>query len=195
MSRMTTEKEEQFFQELDRAFNTPATEALIIPQIPNNDAPDPFIASTDSRQTKRQISHSELKDTKRRRSSLGTENIGKTTGVGIRPRAHERSRSAKRPPPVKRRSSGTSLKQAGKENNKQKKSDLLSGMILFFIPNSKKNGVRRFRMTLFAQHGAGVRDTWTEDITHIICDKSITGERVLRDLQWEQFPVSLLPKN
>ena len=44
-------------------------------------------------------------------------------------------------------------------------------------------------MNLFAQHGADVRDAWSDEITHVICDKSITGERVLRDLRWEQFPV------
>ena len=73
----------------------------------------------------------------------------------------------------------------------EKKSELLSGMVLFFIPNSKKNGVRKFRMTLFAQHGADVRDKWSDEITHVICDKSVTGERILRDLRWEQFPVSI----
>jgi hypothetical protein len=28
------------------------------------------------------------------------------------------------------------------------------------------------------------------DITHVICDVNITGERVLWDLRWEQFPVT-----
>jgi len=79
---------------------------------------------------------------------------------------------------------------AGAKHQEQpKKSDLLDGMILFFIPNSKKNGVRKFRMTLFAQHGADVRDVWSEDVTHVICDENIKGERVLRDLRSEQFPV------
>ena len=50
-------------------------------------------------------------------------------------------------------------------------------------------------MTLFAQHGAVVRDVWRDDITHVICDENITGERVLRDLQWEQFPVTALILN
>jgi len=62
-------------------------------------------------------------------------------------------------------------------------------MTLYFVPNSKKNGLRRFRMTLFAQHGADVRDEWANDITHIICDKVVTGEKILRDLCLEQFPV------
>lgn len=192
MSSTGTEEEDQFFEELDRAFHTPATEVLIIPQIRNNDAPDPSIVSTDPRQTKRHLSDTKLKDVKRRCSALGVGNARNTTGVGIRSRAHEGSKSAKTPLPVKRRSSEKSPKQSDKKGKEQKKSDLLSGMILFFIPNSKKNGVRRYRMTLFAQHGADIRDTWTEDITHIICDKSITGERVLRDLRWDQFPVALL---
>ena len=72
----------------------------------------------------------------------------------------------------------------------KKLGNMLTGMVLFFIPNSRKNGVRKYRMNLFTQHGADVRDCWNEDITHIICDKSITGERIMRELQWEQFPVS-----
>jgi hypothetical protein len=191
--RTNTEDREHFFEELDKAFNTPATETLILPQVRKNDEPaNAFMVSTDPRPTKRQISRTELKDTKQRRSSPVVENVRHTTGVGIRTQPHERSKSAKNLPPAKKRSSGTSLKRLNKESEKQKKSDLLSGMILLFIPNSKNNGLRRLRMTLFAQHGALVRDAWTDDITHIICDKSVSGERVLRDLRWEQFPVLLL---
>ena len=107
-----------------------------------------------------------------------------TTGVGVGPAI---PKAATRPSAVKRKSSVSSKEGAEVE----KKSELLSGMVLFFIPNSKKNGVRKFRMTLFAQHGADVRDKWSDEITHVICDKSVTGERTLRDLRWEQFPVSI----
>ena len=105
-----------------------------------------------------------------------------TTGVGVGPVI---PKAVRRPSAAKRKSSGSS-----KDAELEKKSELLDGMVLFFIPNSKKNGVRKYRMTLFAQHGADVRDMWSDEVTHVICDKSITGERILRDLRWEQFPVS-----
>ena len=106
-----------------------------------------------------------------------------TTGVGVGPVIPKPTR---RPSAVKRKSSGS-----GKDVELEKKSELLDGMVLFFIPNSKNNGVRKYRMTLFAQHGADVRDMWSDEVTHVICDKSIRGDRILRDLRWEQFPVSI----
>ena len=105
-----------------------------------------------------------------------------TTGVGVGPVVRKPTR---RPSAVKRKSSGSA-----KDVELEKKSELLDGMVLFFIPNSKMNGVRKYRMTLFAQHGADVRDMWSDEVTHVICDKSIRGDRILRDLRWEQFPVS-----
>lgn len=165
MSWKSLKEKERFFEELDIAFNTPSTEPLVIPKF--NAGPRA------SSEVKRRVSEPIVTSTKKRRTSL-SDRVS-STGVGARPK------------PVKRPSQ--TRRTSGSKPEEQKKSDLLDGMVLFFIPNSKKNGVRRFRMTLFAQHGAVVRDSWGDDITHVICDEKITGERVMRDLQMEQFPV------
>ena len=183
MSWKNAKDKERFFEELDRAFNTPTSQTLVLPQIQQRKNPSkPLIPATiPSSGPKRHVSTFEVNDTKRRR--ISSKNTS-TTGVGIRP-VHKKPKPVKRLSPLKRRSSQQS------SNEETKPPGLLSGMVLFFIPNSKKNGVRKYRMTLFAKHGADVRDTWSDDITHIICDKSVTGDRIMRDLRWEQFPVRI----
>jgi hypothetical protein len=182
MSWETPSDKERFFEELARAFHTPATQTLVVPQIESN------VTSTgpilDIRTTsKRPPSRDEPRDVKRQKSS--------TTGVGVRRvSSSETPKSVQRPSVVKRKSSEAFQKPSKDSDDKSVQPGILSGMILFFIPNSKKNGLRRYRMMLFAQNGANVRDTWSEDVTHIICDKSVTGERILRDLCLEQFPVT-----
>ena len=176
MSWKSKEDKERFFEDLEIAFNTPASQNLILPKVKNK----PPIQQPSDLLPKRQTSTCKPNDAKRQKVSI---NHGSTTGVGIRRIVHEKP---KRPLPVKRRPSGARKLQS---DTIVKLSELLSGMVLFFIPNSKKNGIRRFRMTLFAQHGADVRGVWSDEITHIICDKSINGERVMREMRWEQFPV------
>ena len=186
MAWKTPEDKERFFEDLERAFNTPASENILVPQITDN-----------------QLSTNESESSiKRKRSTASDGNVKKQVidpaeNVIILPK---RTKSAPflpkrspslRPQITKSKSSETQKKRRISSDlvEQPKKSSLLDGMILYFIPNSKKNGLRKFRMTLFAQHGATVCHEWNEDITHIICDGNITGERVLRDLRWEQFPV------
>jgi hypothetical protein len=165
MSWKTTGDKERFFDDLDKAFNTKGE--FILPQLQSDVPP------------KRHSSHDDLKVVKRHKSapSISTD---KSNPRNETPKSTRRSSSGS-----KRESPSNSVKKS----EPAKKSDLLTGMILFFIPNSKKNGVRRYRMNLFAEHGAEVRDTWGDEITHVICDKSVTGERVLRDLQLKEYPV------
>jgi len=184
MSWKSTKDKKRFFEELDKAFNTPPSQTLILPQLNKKNTTKPLIEQPSPILPARRKSIYEPQDPKRRKASV--ENIN-TTGVGRRPIRQEKPKPIKRPPPVKKRSS-ESQKQSD-----EKISELLSGMVLFFIPNSKKNGIRRYRMNLFARHSADVRDVWSDEITHVICDTSITGERIMEDLRWEQFPVSLLP--
>jgi len=182
MSWKTTAEKERFFEELDHAFNTPPSQTIVVPQLHETYPKPPPLTS--SPLSKRQCSESLWVE----RESRKHADVRHTTGVGVGPVVSKTVRQAST---AKRKSSG-SLKEGGEL---EKKSELLSGMVLFFIPNSKKNGIRKFRMTLFAQHGADVRDTWSDEVTHVICDKSITGERILRDLRWEQFPVFILEGN
>ena len=181
MSWKSTEDKERFFEALDRAFNTPASETLVVPQI-HGDAPKPFGNLPD---LERQELNFKQRPTKRRRTS-SKETLKSSTGVGTRSAGIEIIKNTSL---VQKRSPETSRRSSTNGNENPKKLSLLDGMVLYFIPNSKKNGIRRFRMALFAQHGAEVRHVWSNDITHIICDTSATGERVLRDLHWEQFLV------
>jgi hypothetical protein len=173
MSWKTTAEKERFFEELDRTFNTSPGKPVIVPQL-HKPAPTKPLILTSSPPPKRRLSETvwlERECTKNANKTPATRYTSRQAAVN----------PTRRPLSAKRK--------ASKEIIPQKKSDLLDGMVLYFIPNSKKNGVRKFRMDLFAQHGADVRDTWSEQITHVICDKTVTGERVLRDLRWEQFPV------
>ena len=176
MSWKTTAEKERFFEELDRAFNTPPSETLVVPRL-HKTHPEP-VRLTSSPPPKRRRSET----VSRGRECRKQANVKSTTGVGVGPIV---SKSVRKQSTVKRKSSASS-----KECKLEKKSDLLRGMVLFFIPNSRNNSARKYRMTLFAQHGADIRDIWSDEVTHVICDKSITGERILRDLRWEQFPVS-----
>jgi BRCA1 C Terminus (BRCT) domain len=173
MAWRTPEDKKRFFDDLDRAFKTPASEPLILPRVSHMQDE----AEVTPTGTKRPASSGGDSADKRRRTSA-TENS--LTGVGVR--VPKKSLKVKGTSRTKRRNTT-------KTETSELKSTLLQGMTLFFIPNSKKNGVRKFRMTLFAQHGADVRDAWSSEVTHIICDCNITGERIMRDLGWEQIPV------
>jgi hypothetical protein len=185
---MNTKDKERFFEELDKAFNTPTTENLVMPQAQKRGAPEPRFP-TDVRQPKKLKSKVTPQGNRRRSASTILQS---TADAGISPSIPEKPRSRRTSSTLKKSLTVTSQHKSDNGEQQDKKPGLLDGMVLYFIPNSKKHAVRKFRMTLFAQHGAVVRDAWSEDITHIICDKSVTGERVLRDLRWEQFPVQSL---
>jgi BRCA1 C Terminus (BRCT) domain len=187
MSWKSKKEKEDFFLSLDKAFNTPSTGTLVIPQIDEfRRAPEPD-QHPSPRESKRRRSDNIDRDSKRRCSSSAAS----LTGVGIRNESPEDPRPVKSTPPSLHRSksAGSNSKSSGKEIETPRKSNLLDGMVLFFIPNSRKNGVRRFRMTLFAQHGADIRDAWSDEITHIICDQNVNGDKVLQVMRWEQIPV------
>ena len=132
MAWRCTKDKERFFEELDRAFNTPSSQALVVPQIQRHkNPPKPLTPSTSpSSGPKRHVSTSEVNDAKRRKISV---NNASTTGVGIR-RVHEKSKPVKKQSPVNRRSSKSSQQSS---IDAPKLPGLLSGMVLFFIPNSK----------------------------------------------------------
>lgn len=188
MSWTSTRDKELFFEALDQAFNTPSSEAVVVPQIWQNDneyLTKPLGSPSKLKKHKPELGPRAVK--KRRITSK--ETLESTTRASNRPSDGEivkRQSAAKKSSETSRKSSDVA--------KEPRKSSLLDGMVLYFIPNSKKNGVRRFRMSLFAQHGADIRDTWSNDITHVICDKTVTGDRILRDLVWEQFPVINLYK-
>jgi hypothetical protein len=189
MSWTNTKDKERFFDELDKAFNTPTTETLILPQAQKRGAPETSI-STNVREPKKQKSNAIPRGNRPR--SVSASILRSTDATGITPSIPGKPKARRTSSTPKKSLTDPSQQKSDNGDEQETKPSLLDGMVLYFIPNSKKHAVRKFRMTLFAQHGAIVRDAWSEDITHIICDKSVTGERVLRDLRWEQFPVQSL---
>jgi hypothetical protein len=190
MAWKTPQDKQKFFEDLDRAFNTPASQTILVPQITDNHL-STTCSDTSANTIKRKRSTSSDRHVTNQPPLDPPENIiilpKRTKSVPVLPKISPSTR----PQISKSKSSETHKKRRSSSEVVQqpRKSSLLEGMILYFIPNSKKNGLRKFRMTLFAQHGATVCHEWNEEITHIICDGNITGERVLRDLRWEQFPV------
>src|SRR5438045_9701592 len=121
MSWKSKEDKERFFDDLEKAFNTPASQTLILPKVKNK----PLLQQPSDLLPKRQTSAYRPNDAKRQRVSA---TYASTTGVGIRPVVREKP---KRPLPVKRRPSESKKLHSEKI---VKLSELLSGMVLFFIP-------------------------------------------------------------
>lgn len=189
MAWKSPQDKSRFFEDLERAFNSPSTLNVIVPQVSDiqaaTDAPPP---------AKRRKSSDGRPELKRQRNISSSENVRKlNTAAGLPNIRPDKSNANQLIKMHQKKSSETLSKRRSTSDRavaeEPKKSSLLDGMVLYFIPNSKKNGLRKFRMSLFAQHGADVRHEWNQEITHIICDKNITGERVLRELRWEQFHV------
>lgn len=190
MSWKSTKEKERFFEDLDKAFNTPATQELVLPKLGKRIASETR-TSIVTPEPKRQKTN-DTAEVQQRRSSSTVTALQSTTDVDIRPSKSNNPRPRRTSSTRKKSLTETSEQKSDSKDPQAKEPGLLDGMVLYFIPNSKKHAVRRFRMTLFAQHGADVRHEWSGEITHIICDKSVTGERVLRDLRWEQFPVRFI---
>lgn len=69
---------------------------------------------------------------------------------------------------------------------------LISGPLVFF-PNNDASPFRRIRIQRAQEYGARWVQTWGEEenITHVIVDKGLTFQDVLKHLKLETFPVSL----
>jgi FtsZ-interacting cell division protein ZipA len=186
MSWKSRREKEKFFEDLDKAFNTPSTEKLVVPRVESDDATEEA-AETRKHYLGKRTASDEGPRERKRRTTVATD-TRPTTGVGQLVRAEKPK--PRRPNVMKSQSlAKTPTVSTVSEKEQPKKPGLFDGIVCFFIPNSKLNGVRRYRMTLFAKHGADVRHEWSEDITHILCDNNINGERILETLRWEQFPV------
>lgn len=180
MSWKSTREKEKFFEDLDKAFNTPTTGELVVPRVQRD---DDIATTTKTGSQKRRPSDTRGRESKRRATNPSETRT--STGVG----EHVDVEKPKQQRPSVKNKSPPQSKKPDKDNTETKKPGLLDGIVCYFIPNSKANGVRRYRMTLFAKHGADVRDEWNDQVTHILCDNNITGERILENLRWEQFPV------
>ncbi|KAL1966481.1 hypothetical protein VTN77DRAFT_4403 [Rasamsonia byssochlamydoides] len=65
---------------------------------------------------------------------------------------------------------------------------IFKGLKFFFVPNDDVAPARRMRIQKTQEYGAIWARNWTTDITHVIVDKDIHFQDVLRVLKLDQFP-------
>lgn len=61
-----------------------------------------------------------------------------------------------------------------------------------FIPNNDINPNRRMRIRKAVEYGAEWVQVWSSNVTHIVVDKAITKEDVLKFLKISIFSVSIM---
>lgn len=61
-----------------------------------------------------------------------------------------------------------------------------------FIPNNEVAPMRRMRMKKVIEFGACRAATWEPKITHIVVDKNLTLNDVLKYLKLDELPVCML---
>lgn len=60
-----------------------------------------------------------------------------------------------------------------------------------FFPNNDVSPLRRLRIQRAQEYGAIWAKTWEAHITHVIVDKGLMFQDVLKHLKLETFPVSM----
>ncbi|KAL3488100.1 hypothetical protein BJX62DRAFT_182241 [Aspergillus germanicus] len=65
---------------------------------------------------------------------------------------------------------------------------IFRGLVFFFLPNSNVSPLRRLRIQRAQEYGALWERTWGNNITHVIVDKGLKYEEVLRHLKLGSFP-------
>ncbi|ORY87146.1 hypothetical protein BCR37DRAFT_385553 [Protomyces lactucae-debilis] len=68
---------------------------------------------------------------------------------------------------------------------------IFGGVKALFIPSDGKSYWRQARMKKFCQHGGVIADTFTRDVTHILCDDALTATDILDSLGLTALPSSV----
>ncbi|OLL25825.1 hypothetical protein NEOLI_000547 [Neolecta irregularis DAH-3] len=80
------------------------------------------------------------------------------------------------PSATKRRQRGTL--SGDSPPNPSLSSGIFSGLTLYFFPSSSISSTRQKRMKLAEQDGAKLAQKLTDDVTHVIVDKNLTGSMI-----------------
>ncbi|KAF4165757.1 hypothetical protein CNMCM6936_007376 [Aspergillus lentulus] len=74
---------------------------------------------------------------------------------------------------------------------------IFKGLVFFFFPNNDVSPLRRLRIQRAQEYGAIWAKTWEAHITHVIVDKGLLFQDVLKHLKLEAFPpnVALLDES
>ncbi|KAI9368028.1 hypothetical protein BJX61DRAFT_249072 [Aspergillus egyptiacus] len=65
---------------------------------------------------------------------------------------------------------------------------IFKGLVFFFFPNSDVSPLRRLRIQKAQEYGALWAKEWGDNITHVIVDKGLEFEEILKHLKLETFP-------
>ncbi|KAL2832145.1 hypothetical protein BDW59DRAFT_169533 [Aspergillus cavernicola] len=65
---------------------------------------------------------------------------------------------------------------------------IFKGLVFFFFPNSDVSPLRRLRIQRVQEYGAQWARAWENNITHVIVDKGLKFEEILKHLKLEDFP-------
>ncbi|KAL4752513.1 hypothetical protein BDW72DRAFT_202199 [Aspergillus terricola var. indicus] len=65
---------------------------------------------------------------------------------------------------------------------------IFKGLVFFFFPNSDVSPLRRLRIQRAQEYGALWAKTWGSHVTHIIVDKGLSFEEILKHLELETIP-------
>ncbi|KAL4782991.1 hypothetical protein BJX76DRAFT_331219 [Aspergillus varians] len=65
---------------------------------------------------------------------------------------------------------------------------IFKGLVFFFFPNSDVSPLRRVRIQRAQEYGALWARSWGDNITHIIIDKGLKFEEILKHLKLESIP-------
>ncbi|PWY81956.1 putative DNA polymerase POL4 [Aspergillus heteromorphus CBS 117.55] len=68
---------------------------------------------------------------------------------------------------------------------------IFRGLVFFFFPNNDVSSLRRLRIQRAQDYGAFWERTWGDNVTHVIVDKGLTFQDVLKHLSLETFPADV----
>ncbi|KAL2872058.1 DNA-directed DNA polymerase IV [Aspergillus lucknowensis] len=109
-----------------------------------------------------------------------------TTMCDMESRTTESVRGSSKPPPASRSSGKRKRGSLGKIIPEHLQ--IFKGLVFFFFPNNDVSPLRRLRIQRAQEYGARWEKTWGSNITHVIVDKGLKFEDILKHLKLRTFP-------
>ncbi|PLN78498.1 putative DNA polymerase POL4 [Aspergillus taichungensis] len=69
---------------------------------------------------------------------------------------------------------------------------IFKGLVFYFFPNNDVSPLRRLRIQRAQEYGAVWAKNWGNHITHVIVDKGLTFQEVLKHLKFDCFPSTVM---
>ncbi|PGH14170.1 hypothetical protein AJ80_06039 [Polytolypa hystricis UAMH7299] len=119
---------------------------------------------------------------KHKPSSGGPDNTMSMSAVDSRKKLLGNDGGFRHPAPKRRRTDSILMRPPAQQ--------IFKGLTFFFIPNDDVAPARRMRIRRAIEFGASRADTWQGCITHIIVDKGLTFDDVLKYLKLDSLPTA-----